>query len=318
MEMVDPRTLKIRGPLEVWVRGTKAGSVALVAVVLGAATAPAAGAVSVGQTFEPTSPCTAPTTILQSGSPAEQYRVQAPGVLTSWSYQAPAEVVPIRFKVGHRVDGETFQVDAQSATRIPVANELNRFTEISISVRTGDLIGLFFEASESEVLCGGLISGYDFHSVSADAQPGLPQVWSPGQGLQLNVAARLEPDADRDGFGDETEDLCPTDSTTPGPCPPHEPGAPSDRPDTEPPETVIVKPAPERLVGHRAKVKFIALEPRARLQCKLDGRRFRRCRSPKWIKRLDAGRHVFKVRAIDQAGNIDPSAAQNRFRVVLN
>jgi hypothetical protein len=29
----------------------------------------------------------------------------------------------------------------------------------------------------------------------------------------------VEPDADHDGFGDETQDQCPTDKTTQGPCP---------------------------------------------------------------------------------------------------
>ena len=31
--------------------------------------------------------------------------------------------------------------------------------------------------------------------------------------------ARLEADADRDGFGDETQDQCPTDASTQGACP---------------------------------------------------------------------------------------------------
>jgi hypothetical protein len=37
--------------------------------------------------------------------------------------------------------------------------------------------------------------------------------------------ADLEPDADGDGFGDETQDLCPTDASTQGPCPTAEPPA---------------------------------------------------------------------------------------------
>ena len=31
--------------------------------------------------------------------------------------------------------------------------------------------------------------------------------------------ADIEADADKDGFGDETQDQCPTDATTQGPCP---------------------------------------------------------------------------------------------------
>jgi hypothetical protein len=35
---------------------------------------------------------------------------------------------------------------------------------------------------------------------------------------RLTVAARIEPDADGDGFGDETQDQCPTQKSTQGPC----------------------------------------------------------------------------------------------------
>jgi hypothetical protein len=36
----------------------------------------------------------------------------------------------------------------------------------------------------------------------------------------LNVSATIEPDADKDGFGDETQDGCPTDPTQQLPCAP--------------------------------------------------------------------------------------------------
>src|SRR5262249_10925198 len=35
---------------------------------------------------------------------------------------------------------------------------------------------------------------------------------------ELLLAAKVEPDADNDGFGDETQDQCPTQATTQGPC----------------------------------------------------------------------------------------------------
>src|SRR2546429_433363 len=36
----------------------------------------------------------------------------------------------------------------------------------------------------------------------------------PGVGYDINVSATLEPDVDGDGYGDETQDSCPTDPTT--------------------------------------------------------------------------------------------------------
>ncbi len=41
---------------------------------------------------------------------------------------------------------------------------------------------------------------------------------------ELLVAATIEPDADHDGFGDETQDACPTQATTQGPCDTTKPG----------------------------------------------------------------------------------------------
>ena len=35
---------------------------------------------------------------------------------------------------------------------------------------------------------------------------------------RILIAANVEPDSDRDGFGDETQDQCPTDASTQGPC----------------------------------------------------------------------------------------------------
>jgi hypothetical protein len=39
-------------------------------------------------------------------------------------------------------------------------------------------------------------------------------------GTEMLVNADIEPDADRDGFGDESQDLCPTDAATQSTCPP--------------------------------------------------------------------------------------------------
>jgi Ca2+-binding RTX toxin-like protein len=38
-------------------------------------------------------------------------------------------------------------------------------------------------------------------------------------GWRILIAAKVEPDSDRDGFGDETQDQCPTDATIQKPCP---------------------------------------------------------------------------------------------------
>lgn len=50
--------------------------------------------------------------------------------------------------------------------------------------------------------------------------------------------------------------------------------------------------------------------------CRLDRRRWRGCRSPFKVSRLDTGRHVFRVKGVNGAGAWEPRPAQRRFKVV--
>jgi hypothetical protein len=50
--------------------------------------------------------------------------------------------------------------------------------------------------------------------------------------------------------------------------------------------------------------------------CKVDKRKWRRCKSPFRAKHLKKGRHVVKIRATDLAGNVERHPVKRRFRVV--
>ena len=73
-----------------------------------------------------------------------------------------------------------------------------------------------------------------------------------------------------------------------------------------------------RKVGHdrTPTFRFSSSEAGSTFQCKIDRKPFRRCRSPFTLKRLAFGDHVFKVRARDVGGKVDPSPATFRFEVV--
>jgi hypothetical protein len=43
---------------------------------------------------------------------------------------------------------------------------------------------------------------------------------------------------------------------------------------------------------------------------------FKKCSSPKTYKKLKPGKHVFKVRAIDKAHNVDPTPAKRKFTIL--
>jgi CSLREA domain-containing protein len=86
--------------------------------------------------------------------------------------------------------------------------------------------------------------------------------------------------------------------------------------DTAPPDTKIVKGPPKKTHKTKVKFKFTSTETGSTFQCKLDRKPFTPCRSPKVYKKLKPGKHVFKVRAIDKAGNVDPTPAKRKFTVL--
>lgn len=88
-------------------------------------------------------------------------------------------------------------------------------------------------------------------------------------------------------------------------------------PDTIPPETTITS-GPEGVVAtHTPTFGFASSEPGSTFQCRVDSQAFVSCSSPHTVSPLNAGAHVFEVRAIDGSGNIDPTPATRAFTVEL-
>jgi len=90
-------------------------------------------------------------------------------------------------------------------------------------------------------------------------------------------------------------------------------GGPVDR---KPPRTRILRQPRKVPEGGVARFAFTANEAGSRFQCRLDGGRFRVCKSPKRYRNLRPGKHVFRVRAIDAAGNVDRTPVKRRFEVL--
>ncbi len=100
--------------------------------------------------------------------------------------------------------------------------------------------------------------------------------------------------------------------TPPGPPPNPLPAAPLDTiaPDTR----LLGGPAGQTRV-RTARFRFASTEAVATFQCKLDRLRWATCRSPKRYRKLEPGRHVFRVRTTDAAGNRDPTPATRKWRI---
>jgi hypothetical protein len=86
--------------------------------------------------------------------------------------------------------------------------------------------------------------------------------------------------------------------------------------DTTPPQTKIDKGPSKKTSKPTAKFRFESSEAGSTFECRLDRKPFKRCRSPKSYRHLRPGRHVFKVRATDPAGNTDATPAKRKFTVL--
>jgi len=93
-------------------------------------------------------------------------------------------------------------------------------------------------------------------------------------------------------------------------------GSGSPVPSGRSPQTQLRRKPPKRTTDRTPSFRFTAGDASATFQCRLDRKRFRRCRSPFTSRRLSFGPHRFQVRAVDSDGEIDPSPASYRFRVV--
>src|SRR5205814_453688 len=85
--------------------------------------------------------------------------------------------------------------------------------------------------------------------------------------------------------------------------------------DTTPPETAIVSGPPAQTADSSATFVLSADEP-ATFSCSLDDADGADCGSSVTYAALALGPHVFRVTALDRAGNPDPTPAEHRWQVV--
>ena len=287
--------------------GRRIGALSLAVAAIGfTASAPAAAATQVGETPTPDRPfCASGTaTLVQSFSPAGQYVIPSAGVITSWSYLA-ASMPPsqLRLKIIRGNGGNSYTVLGESAVQTGLSlNSLNTFGT-RITVHAGERLGLF-AAFAGDCVGETAPAGYGTAIFSGGNQAVNSTATYMQQAMErLDVSAVLEPDADNDGFGDETQDACPGDASIQGDC--------------APPDTTITK-APEDKVKTKKKQANVTFEfgadEAATFECSLDGGPFAACTSPDTLT-VKKGDHSFAVRAVDTAGNVDASPASDTWKV---
>jgi hypothetical protein len=245
--------------------------------------------------------------------PGDPLVAPSDGVIVRWRVRlgGGTSAQQIRIRTMSRVDADQFTAIATGDLEdIPAGAGLYTFPA-RLPISRGDQVGLEADSGTAiewrAPLLGARAFEYGSPPPADGADTPAPTFVDLDQEHTFN--ADVEPDADGDGFGDETQDECPTDPGTQGPCP-------TETPDTDPPETEITKGAPNKLDKHKVKFRFTSDEPGSSFECKIDKKPYKPCSSPKKLKRLDDGKHKFKVIATDEAGNTDPSAARDKFKVV--
>jgi len=278
------------------------------------AAAPAQGALTLGEVSPPGSPlgCNQGSFIVQTGTSGSRLYQVPPGggVITEWSARAWSAGAPSVMQLvlaGSNVDDDLVTFEAVSGFESvgPAAEQAPQSFKTRVPVKGGERLGLY-GLTNTYTCAYGFENGDGNRIIWGDIpQPptiGAPPVFADNGDVlkeRVPVEAKLEADADHDGFGDETQDQCPTDATTQAPCPV--------------PDTAITKHPKAKTKSKKATFEFSATIPGATFECQLDKAPFRACVSPYQAK-VGKGKHTFAVRATAK-GLTDASPATFKWKV---
>jgi hypothetical protein len=181
-----------------------------------------AAAVQIGNQCEATV-LGASFTAAQIGGKPGGLPVAAPssGVITSWQVNGPAtakeepEYLKLLPPTGNPNE---YRVVSESPAGLITHQGPNAFPA-RIPIQAGDHLGVFGVAGVYYCATG---NGNDvMGAIGKDATIGSANVYGTNPNFQAAVSATVEPDADNDGYGDETEDKCPQSAQYfEIPCPP--------------------------------------------------------------------------------------------------
>jgi hypothetical protein len=178
-----------------------------------------------GQCPQFPSPCTRVGFQFPSADPQEQ-KAPVSGVVTKFRIRSlsPDQVT---FRIARLIvqgtDRLATSVGSGPSVTLKGDSSIEEFGA-RIAIHAGDYVAL--DSTATGALHGG--SGgtrqYQYSPPLVDGQG--PRGSTDTEDEELLLQAVIEPDSDKDGFGDETQDRCPTDPSTAGTCPTPDTGAP--------------------------------------------------------------------------------------------
>jgi hypothetical protein len=195
---------------------------------------------------------------------------------------------------------DLFVQNLTTKTDFPMPNALNHDNEHPCVDGDGSLVG-------ADITSGGKTDVSLYARVAGGLLPVPNDPVLKDLRCQLDASGRhvsLQDDNDDERLYDRL-----TGALVPLPSKVHGRVSLSDPLDLTPPQTTLAG-GPSGLTGRRtARFAFVSSEAGGRFQCRLDGGAFKPCVSPRLYAGLKDGKHTFRVRAVDAAGNVDPSPA---------
>ena len=136
------------------------------------------------------------------------------GVIVRWRVQSDSGAAAVALRVLRPSGASSYSGQGRSATATTAgAGGIETFAT-RLRVRTGDRVGLD-NASEALLFAANPAATLLYWNpalAEGDSREPL------STNLELLLNADIEPDADNDGFGDESQDQCPSDAARQGPC----------------------------------------------------------------------------------------------------
>ena len=205
-------------------RAGKSG-IAIAAIALGLSLpGSAVAAETIGQTGLDGGPCTNRIFVQHDLSGGTAYSASSSGVISSWSAAASARAgQTLQLVVVTQNADRNYTVTGRDRVRtLANLNALNTFTDVHLPIVAGQLIGVYVP-DESQADCEADAATGDKVAFSEIANPtdGVPIDFESGSDspFKVNAQAVVEPDADHDNFGDESQDKCLGIAGTASGCP---------------------------------------------------------------------------------------------------
>jgi hypothetical protein len=195
-------------------------------LALTAGASPAKAAVTLGQTADPNAFCGSNTYLAQTavGGPPGYAVPGGYGVITSWSFKGYSSNAGTGQLLVWRPTGtaDQYTLTHKSPVEPFIPATVTTF-QVQFPVQPDDILGL---ACSQPGLLLNTLPGDVIRYITTGTEPSEGSVQTLSGTLnedRLLVAATVETDVDHDGFGDETQDQCPTNASTAGVCPPAAP-----------------------------------------------------------------------------------------------